>query len=495
MINKLLPLIIVLASIAVIVLHNAAIHPWMLDDAFISFRYAENFCSGHGVVYNVGDRVEGYTSFLWVALLALGHGVGLDTVFFSKILGFIFSVACILLLASAHRFVKYVDKKASLIAVLFLGTWGIFTPWATSGMEVTLFTFLVLLSVLLHLSARTADDGKARLRLVGVICALSALTRPEGLLIFAVLFADQLLTSLKRRKRAVMHSTLSFLALYLPYFAWRYWYYGYPLPNTFYGKVGASIHQVARGAHYLVQFAIPALLLIIPVIAFVFLLRRYPTLKKLKILPALLAVYATYVVLVGGDCMPAFRFFAPMAPLFCLVSGVVITSVVRTKMALALTVLIVVLYNLVQLGSNEEICHHIRKDRVALDGKEVGLWFKGNVPSDALLATNTAGSIPYYSKLRTIDMLGMNDVHIAHRKTPSLGKGWAGHEKADGLYVLSKSPDYILFASSLGSLHPSFRSDHEIYKSPIFHRLYSPRVVSLESGKKFLVYERKSGRK
>ncbi|HXF48251.1 MAG TPA: hypothetical protein VNL73_02350, partial [Verrucomicrobiae bacterium] len=40
------------------------------DDAFISFRYIRNFLDGHGLVFNVGERVEGYTNFFWIMLLA-----------------------------------------------------------------------------------------------------------------------------------------------------------------------------------------------------------------------------------------------------------------------------------------------------------------------------------------------------------------------------------------------------------------------------------------
>jgi hypothetical protein len=97
--------IAVLFAIVVLAIHSVVIHPWMLDDAFISFKYAHNLSGGDGPVYNPGERVEGYTCFLWVALLALGESVGLAPVFFSKLLGLIFAVACILLLANAHRFV------------------------------------------------------------------------------------------------------------------------------------------------------------------------------------------------------------------------------------------------------------------------------------------------------------------------------------------------------------------------------------------------------
>ena len=44
-------------------------------------------------------------------------------------------------------------------------------------------------------------------------------------------------------------------------------------------------------------------------------------------------------------------------------------------------------------------------------------------------------------------MLGLNDAHIGHTSTADLGKGRAGHEKGDGKYVLSRSPDYILMGN------------------------------------------------
>ena len=43
---------------------------WLCDDAYISFRYADNWARGLGPVFNAGERVEGYTNFLWTALLA-----------------------------------------------------------------------------------------------------------------------------------------------------------------------------------------------------------------------------------------------------------------------------------------------------------------------------------------------------------------------------------------------------------------------------------------
>ena len=48
----------------------ASVSWFLTDDAFISFRYARNLLEGHGLVFNPGERVEGYSNFLWVLELA-----------------------------------------------------------------------------------------------------------------------------------------------------------------------------------------------------------------------------------------------------------------------------------------------------------------------------------------------------------------------------------------------------------------------------------------
>ena len=102
--------------------HTVYLQPWTLDDAYISFRYAEHFCQGKGIVYNEGERVEGYTTFLWVFLLGLGHMAGCYIPILAKTLGMALSIGCLLLLAVSHKFTGVSDIRASAIAPLLLGT-------------------------------------------------------------------------------------------------------------------------------------------------------------------------------------------------------------------------------------------------------------------------------------------------------------------------------------------------------------------------------------
>jgi arabinofuranosyltransferase len=478
----------ILVSLLCLVFYSLYIQPWMFDDAYIFFRYAENLTRGNGLVYNVGERVEGYTSFLWLMLMSAGDLAGLNIIIFSKITGLIFAAGCILLTAFSYKFIDNVTPAMAAIATLFLGTTGIFLPWGVSGIETTMFAFLVLLQVLYYISIRN-NGSRRQFSFLGAIAAIATLTRPEGALVFLVIVLDQLLRRQTEKRSVYRYAILFFVLLIIPHFIWRLVYYGYPLPNSFYAKVGFGISQVLRGCRYMVKFGIPALLIILPLIdppAIKGLLKR-----RSVLFPAftIVILYTVYIILVGGDYMPGVRFFTPIMPIICILSSyVILTSFSRRIVPFLVSA--IVLYNIYML-SFYYITPQIILEPVAVAGKEVGLWLKENAAPDAVIATNTAGSIPYYSGLKTIDMLGLNDIHIAHRKMPDMGTRYAGHEKADGRYILNRKPDYIQFWSSLGWETPVFRSDWELYELPEFHKQYELKRITLPSGKVLMIFERR----
>jgi arabinofuranosyltransferase len=106
---------------------------------------------------------------------------------------------------------------------------------------------------------------------------------------------------------------------------------------------------------------------------------------------------------------------------------------------------------------------------------------------------NTAGTVPYYSGLVAIDMLGLCDAHIAHVQAPAMGQGLAGHEKADGAYVLSRTPDLVIFGAAQGRRAPIFRSDHQLWAQPGFHERYVFEIYPLPSGRRLHVWRRRDG--
>lgn len=85
--------------------------------------------------------------------------------------------------------------------------------------------------------------------------------------------------------------------------------------------------------------------------------------------------------------------------------------------------------------------YFVQRQRLAAE------WLDRHAPEGSLVAATPAGAIAYYSRMRIIDMLGLNDVHIAHFGRTGYGWDPAGHEKGDGKYVFSRSPDFVLLGN------------------------------------------------
>lgn len=90
------------------VLHASYYYNYTSDDAFIIFRYSENWADGHGFVYNTGEKVEGYSNFLWVLLIGLIMRGGLDPIVSVKVVGIVSTLGTFFILT---KFSKFFPKK------------------------------------------------------------------------------------------------------------------------------------------------------------------------------------------------------------------------------------------------------------------------------------------------------------------------------------------------------------------------------------------------
>ena len=178
----------VVATAAAFLLQAWWVRSWVLDDAFIFFRYAENWALGHGPVYNAGaEAVEGYTSFLWVVLLDFVWSItGLPPPVAANRLGLLFgfrslcvTARMVWLLPLDARLSRY---RVALLATVLAGvvTNATFLTWTSSGLETSLFNFLLLGWVFSALFLQRGSPGWT----FGLTAsaALLVLTRPEGLL-------------------------------------------------------------------------------------------------------------------------------------------------------------------------------------------------------------------------------------------------------------------------------------------------------------------------
>jgi hypothetical protein len=245
-----------LAAAFVLLAWHAWQYDFITDDAYISFVFSRNLAEHGELTFNLGDPVEGYTNFLWTFVLGLVAAADLPIELAAKLL----ALACAgVTLATTARLLRRVGVAGPVAAVpaLLLASSSGFACWTSGGLETQLFTMLVTLAV----SAYVAGDA-ARGRL-GLWLALAAMTRPEGLLVAAVLGGHRLVGNLVGARRLLpdageRRTLLVFLLLWGPWFTWRWWFYGYPFPNTYYVKAHGP-WQPARlasemwevGGHYL----------------------------------------------------------------------------------------------------------------------------------------------------------------------------------------------------------------------------------------------------
>jgi len=437
-----------------------------IDDAYISFRYAQNLVAGQGLVFNAGERVEGYTNFLWTIILAFFMRLGFEPSPVAIGLGALFGVATLWLV---YRFLKHTslrDSPVPIITVLCLAFDGSFALWAVSGMETSMFAFLVFAALTSYLWEWESEKPGI---LSGALLALAAMTRPEGMLVLGVVVIHQALARLALQRKLLTSADVAragaFLLLYLPYFLWRYYYYGFLLPNTFYAKVTVrdSWAQHERGLRHLDTFVNVHLGWLLPLLGLVPLLKRKFSFWFTSLL-ALVLVYVSYIVYVGGDWSVG-RFFVPILPAaYILVAfGLVetyksirdwvgkITNSSRALLILRCVALSVLAAAYVALfsfsspnGEHELFVVRFQAAKATHARVTLGKWLHDNIPADTFIAVDAAGQIPYYSGLRTLDMFGVNDVHTAHLKVETMGQGVPGHEKFDFDYIMWQRPDLII---------------------------------------------------
>ena len=442
---------------------------WMgydvVDDAYISFRYALNAARGHGLTFNVGERrVEGYTNFLWTVMLIPVFWLGLPVHTASIVLGILWAVGCLILLnrSAAHALgALWIGPLAALL----LAADGSFALWSVGGLESCLFAFLVLAGGLAYMGEMKEPE---RVPLSGAWFALAAMTRPEGLLVYGLTGLHQVITrSVGLRKLATRQDWLRlalFALLWAPWFAFRWRYYGFPLPNTFYAKVtlGDSADQRARGLDYVATFIRIHLGYIPLAVALLPLLRRRWSMWA-SYLALIVFAYGAYIAYVGGDWSVG-RFFVPLMPLFytllaggLIVAGEWLVGAVRRWRALprwlergAAAAIVVALCAGIWVQSSLKGEKALFLDRfdAHLAGRArtaMGKWLGENMSPDTYIAVDAAGQMPFYSDLRALDLYGLNDLTIAHREVQDMGKGTPGHEKMDMDYVLFEAqPDYII---------------------------------------------------
>lgn len=224
----------------------ASVSWFLTDDAFISFRYARNLLEGHGLVFNPGERVEGYTNFLWVLeLAAIWGALGIRPEHAAPWLSVAFTAGTlgVMLWWAARMPGLHQRGLAAWMALGLVCGSATFAVWTSGGgLETRQFTFFVLSAVVCLSLYRSSRRG---LLAASSSLALAALTRPEGVVIAGVClgwFAVQRIVDGGRLRlgrddlRDLLILAAPFAILTAAHFLFRYTYYGELMPNTYYAK-------------------------------------------------------------------------------------------------------------------------------------------------------------------------------------------------------------------------------------------------------------------
>lgn len=509
-------------------------HTWhhynACDDAFISYRYAENLVRGHGLVFNPGERVEGYTNFLWVMVLAAAHWLGASVPWTAQVLGAAWAAATVPIVYRSGRLLGLTGAVALAPCAVVAASAPV-AFWAGAGLETAQYMALVTAALAVAVGDLRRDGGWPW---SGPLFGLAALTRPEAAGLFAVACIWALATR-QARAATLARMALGFALLVVPHEVFRLLWYGLPLPNTFYAKAGTGADALVHGLAYLGGFLWAhgpwALLGLIGLFA-----RdgdRVPSRVRLLLPAAVLGAAATYIAMVGGDFYPYWRFATPYVPWLALLvcagthravrvwggalpgvgstgaggpprwAAPVATALVALSMALPARFLADASYR--------------DKTQGALKTFEMlealGQWLKQHRRPDEVMAMSTVGRVPYYSGLRTIDMLGITDAHIAHAPGP-FTEGLIGHRRHDSDYILSRKPDLVILEMgrhlvggdpgrdlSTARIHAGLLADKDNWwPAPIdllgrraFRLDYAPHLAEVAPGRYFVYFERDDG--
>jgi hypothetical protein len=456
---------------------GGAVRAWFLryvnDDAFISFRYAKNFVNGLGLVYNIGEKVEGYTNVLWTLLMALGMKAGADPVSTSIGLGIFFYVLTLLLFG----YLSWTFRRAGTAIALTLPITTLalclnrdFSLYATSGLETSMNAFFISAGFAALL---LSGSSKKKLLLAGLMLTLAMFARPDSALFLAAGTVYCLLAK-KERIRSSFFILLPAIFLYVPYWLWRWNYYGYFFPNTFYAK-SIDLPYWSQGFLYAQMFfETYYVFVLLPTLGAILWWRwrrahgkesnataspwNHFRAKADQPFPLLLiSLFAGldlfFIIRIGGDFMFA-RFFVAMIPILYFgieYAGGMIGEQLPT---LALFVIVGSCTLLrVNLFGNGYIVDGIADECQIYTMEDLaGQQSRGDVLKKylhdlpvTLAFTGGQARLVYYSEVANAieTSTGLTDAHIAHQALEKRGR--PGHEKAaEHEYVEGRGANFIV---------------------------------------------------
>ncbi|HKE14258.1 MAG TPA: hypothetical protein VKB80_05325 [Kofleriaceae bacterium] len=493
------------AAVVALALNARHYYPFISDDSFISLRYAQRLLAGDGLTWTDGPPVEGYSNLLWTLACAALGGAGLDLVVASRALGLLGFAAALVAILWAVRLARMSEVAAALVGMLALAASGAAGAWAVGGLEQPMVAAL-LAWALAACPPLLAEEPPTR-RQVGVpglLLALVTLARADGAVLVAAVCAGVVVMHRLRWpgwRRGLLLAALP-AAAFLGQLAFRVIYYDAWIPNTALVKVAFTLDRLRGGGAYVLAAARSSALVLLvaalPLVAGAH--RRGPRWRHACLAWIVAAIWAAYVVFIGGDIFPAHRHFVPVLVALCMAAALGLCALAerwpRARwIAVGAGLAAVAVFAALQPADKEN--RRAVSERWEGNGEVVGrLLDSAFRDREPLMAAAAVGSLCYWAKLPALDMLGLNDRHIASHRPGDFGTGLIGHELGDGAYAMSRRPDLLVFCGPTGRSRPCSRGEKEMVADPQFGRAYQlvrfrgtvPRAVDAQ------IWVRRSGR-
>jgi hypothetical protein len=475
-------------------IHSGRYHDAFIDDAFITFRHAMNLLEGQGFTCNPGERIEGTSSFFSAVLSTVPIFLNIDPLSFMRWIGRISFMGCTVAAYFSVRACIFepVGRFLGLGAALVTASTASLAFHSQTGLETLLYAFFIALSLALYLRRFVPASGRQS-SLWAAAMGIASLTRPEGPAFFLLLLAISALTKRGGSLRSLGRDLLAFFVVFGPVLGFRLMYFDEWLPNSVLAKSGAALNLRGLHAAALLQamgygafqqrygFLIAqagALMLT------VFTVLMKSTRFAGMVIGGIIGGCGAVVIWngMGSDWMPYQRLMIPavvplavgmalgvramlfhkeqgVVPSFVFASAILLVSVFFNSRPLQVDVSPIVYEDVRDLGK-----------RLAA-GKE---------PGD-VVASDIGGVLPYFWKIKMLDIFGLCDAHLAHH-----GNLYPGIGKSEIPYIVSHKPTFLAFTFPIGAAsffnHPEFapiRNDYFLIKWPwqYYARRFHPITI------------------
>jgi arabinofuranosyltransferase len=294
------------ASLLVLFTYVFLANSWMGDDAHITFRTIWNFVNGYGLTYNPDERVQAFTHPLWALVIAPLHAVTREFFFTVTALSWALDLAAGVVLLGRAR-----TLGSTVLLVVWLLSSKALVDYTSSGLEYPLSYFLLALFYVPYLDRPVnAVPTPGELRRYVAIASLGFMTRPDAALLYVVPVGEMVVRFVRARRWQVLAPVLVGLSPAILWLAFATFYYGFPLPNTYYAKIANGIPgwlQLRQGFAYLLNsIRYDPITMCTIGLSFLVAVRTNGPARRAMVSVALSVAYTVYA---GGDFMSG-RFFA-----------------------------------------------------------------------------------------------------------------------------------------------------------------------------------------